>query len=96
MVRYPCEIIFDAAPLGPGELAHPLPKGETPEDGFNMCVRPSLLMRLPEVVYVVIYQLGPVNYGEFASADDAEVLVLPHWELPGRIITPHFVDCLMN
>ena len=27
-VRYPCEIIFDAGPLDPGEFAHLVPKGE--------------------------------------------------------------------
>ena len=26
-VRYPCEIIFDSAPLKPGEFAHPVAQG---------------------------------------------------------------------
>ena len=71
-VRYPCEIVFDAGPLEPGEFAHPVSKGERPEDGFTMFVHPFFLVQLPRVPYLVLYQLVLVNYGEFASADDAE------------------------
>jgi len=71
-VRYPCEIAFDSEPLQPGECAHPVPKGSTPEDGFRLCVHPFFLNRLEQTPLVVLYQLVLVNYGEFASADDAE------------------------
>jgi hypothetical protein len=30
------------------------------------------MTQLPQVPYLVLYQLVLVNYGEFASADDAE------------------------
>jgi len=71
-VRYPCEIVFDAGPLKPGEFAHPLAKGEKAEDGFTMLVHPYFMTELDRVPYLVLYQLVVVNYGEFASADDAE------------------------
>ena len=71
-VRYPCEIVFDAAPLNEGELAHPIAKGERPEDGFTMFVHPIFMTQLPQVPYLVLYQLVLVNYGDFASPDDAE------------------------
>jgi len=71
-VRYPCEIVFDAAALEPGEFAHPEPRGERPEDGFTVCVHPIFLTQLAEVPALVLYQLVLVNYGEFASSDDAE------------------------
>jgi hypothetical protein len=71
-VRYPCEIVFDAAPLGPGEFAHPVPKGDRPEDGFFMHVHPAYLSQRDSAPLLVLYQLVLVNYGEFASADDAE------------------------
>jgi hypothetical protein len=71
-VRYPCEISFDAAPLLPGECAHPVQKGGAPEDGFTMFVHPLFMLELEHVVYLVLYQLVAVNYGEFASADEAE------------------------
>ncbi len=71
-VRYPCEIVFDAAALQPGEFAHPAARGPRPEDGFTMYVHPYFLTQPERVPYLVLYQLVRVNYGEFASADDAE------------------------
>lgn len=71
-VRYPCEIIFDATDLLPGECVHPVQKGDRPEEGFNMCVHPLFLLQLDRVPVLVLYQLVAVNYGEFASADEAE------------------------
>ena len=71
-VRYPCEIVFEAAPLLPGELAHPVPKGPLPEDGFTLCVQPIFMLQLDRIAHVVLYQLVAVNYGQFASSDEAE------------------------
>jgi hypothetical protein len=71
-VRYPCEIVFDSAPLYPGEFAHPVAKGEKPEDGFTLYVHPFFLPHLEQVPGLVLYQLVLVNYGRFASAEDAE------------------------
>jgi hypothetical protein len=71
-VRYPCEIVFDAGPLKPGEFALPVARGERPEDGFAMHVHPIFMTQLECVPGLVLYQLVLVNYGEFASADDAE------------------------
>ena len=71
-VRYPCEIVFDAGLLQPGEMAHPVCNGERPETGFKMYVHPLFMTQLDRVPYLVLYQLVLVNYGEFAGADDAE------------------------
>jgi hypothetical protein len=71
-VRYPCELVFDASALQAGEFAHPIPKGACPEDGFTMFVHPYFMTQLEYVPWLVLYQLVCVNYGEFASADDAE------------------------
>ena len=71
-VRYPCQIVFDAGPLRPGEFAYPAPKGNLPEDGFAIYVHPCLRTQLNRVPGVVLYQLVAVNYGGFASAEDAE------------------------
>jgi hypothetical protein len=72
LVRYPCTVVFDTAGLNAGEMAHPEPLGETPEEGFKIFVHPVLMTRLHDVPAVVLYQLVLVNYGEFASATDAE------------------------
>jgi hypothetical protein len=71
-VRYPVEIAFDDAELLPGEFAQPVQQGERPEDGFTMCVHPVYQTQLDLVPALVLYQLVAVNYGVFASSDDAE------------------------
>jgi hypothetical protein len=71
-VRYPCELHFSDQALLPGEFAHPVAKGERPDAGFIMHVHPLFANRLETVPLLVLYQLVLVNYGGFASADDAE------------------------
>jgi hypothetical protein len=72
-VRYPCEIVFDQRPLEAGELAYSLAKGARPEDGFTVYVHPLFRAKLERVSWLVLYQLVRVNYGAFASSEDAEV-----------------------
>ena len=72
-VRYPCAIVFDAGPLHEGEFAHPAARGECPEEGFIIYVHPYFASQPERIPYLVLYQLVVVNYGEFASADDAEI-----------------------
>src|SRR5207247_10373323 len=71
-VCYPCAIFFVASLFEPGEFAHAIARGQTPEDGFTMYVHPYFAIDLEKVPYLVLYQLVSVNYGEFASPDDAE------------------------
>lgn len=72
VVRYPCEILFDADGLEAGESAHPECRGERPESGFTMYVHPLFMTQLDRVPLLVLYQLVLVNYGEFAGPEDAE------------------------
>lgn len=71
-VRYPCEIAFDATPLQEDECAYPVPKGERPEDGFRLCVHPYFSVDPARVPLLALYQLVSINYGAFASPNDAE------------------------
>ena len=71
-VRYPCTIAFDAAPLQPDEFAYPEPLGARPDAGFRVCVHPRFETELNSVPALVLYQLVAVNYGDFATAEDAE------------------------
>lgn len=71
-VRYPCRVVFDHTPLQAGEFAHAEPQGPLPEDGFTIYVHPAFLTDPARVPALVLYQLVAVNYGEFASAHDAE------------------------
>jgi len=72
LVRYPCEIAFTAEGLREGEFAYPHALGDKPEDGFIIRVHPLYMTELGLVPQLVLYQLVAVNYGEFASTDDAE------------------------
>lgn len=71
-VRYPCRIAFDATPLQPDEFAYPEPLGQRPDAGFRICVHPRFESDLESVAALVLYQLVAVNYGDFATPDDAE------------------------
>jgi hypothetical protein len=71
-VRYLCDIVFDAGPLEAGEFAHPIARGDRPEDGFTMHVHPFFKTQPEQVPLLVLYQLVLVNYGTFAAPEDAE------------------------
>jgi hypothetical protein len=71
-VRYPCELLFNSSFLKAGEFAYPVANGPRPEEGFVMHIHPIFLTQLNSVPALVFYQLVLVNYGEFASPDDAE------------------------
>ena len=72
LVRYPCKIAFDSVPLQAGEFAYPEPLGGRPDAGFRICVHPRFAADLDAVPPLVLYQLVAVNYGDFATAEDAE------------------------
>jgi len=72
VVRYPCEVAFDASALEVGESAFAQARGDAPSDGFTIFVHPHFVDRPQDAICLVLYQLVLVNYGPFASADDAE------------------------
>ena len=72
LVRYPCEVKFTSDGLNEDELAYVHSLGDKPEDGFELRVHPVFMTELPLVPHLVLYQLVAVNYGDFASIDDAE------------------------
>jgi len=72
-VRYPCRVEFRSDGLRPGEFAHAEPCGERPEEGFVIWVHPFFRTSPDDVPWLVLYHLVTVNYGPFASADDAEM-----------------------
>lgn len=81
-VRYPCELVFESSRLNPGEFAYPEARGDRPESGFTLYVHPVYMTQLAMVPYLALYQLVAVNYGEFASADDAETFAAHALGLP--------------
>ena len=71
--RYPVELVYSDAALRDGEFAHPVAKTDNPEDGFTMHVHPFFAVQPAHVPALVLYQLVLVNYGDFASPEDAEI-----------------------
>ena len=71
-VRYPCELVFDGEPLLEGECAFPVPLGATPEEGFRLCIHPFFATSPSRVPLLALYQVVAINYGSFASSEDAE------------------------
>lgn len=69
---FPCQIRFDSGPLLPGEFGHPVPNGSSREQGFIIYLHPSYATQLERVPYLVLHQLVLANYGDWATADDAE------------------------
>ncbi|MFM8469001.1 MAG: hypothetical protein ACKODH_03370 [Limisphaerales bacterium] len=72
LVRYPCTVAFDSVPLQTEEFAYAEPLGDRPDAGFRICVHPRFEHDLDSVPALVLYQLVAVNYGDFATAEDAE------------------------
>lgn len=72
VVRYPCAVVFDPAPLQSGEFAYARCNGATPEEGYTIFVHPIFLTQPEALPCLVLYHLVVVNYGDFAGAEDAE------------------------
>ena len=64
----PCEIRFDAAPLLPGEFGHTIATGQ----GFIIYLHPQFAADKSRLPYLVLHQLVLANYGDVATAEDAE------------------------
>ncbi len=71
-VAVPCRLEFDAGPLLPGEFAHSVRNSGDPNDGFTIYLHPRYAAQRSQVPYLVLHQLARVNFGEAATADDAE------------------------
>ena len=72
VVRYPVELSYGADALEPGEFAFAEPLGEHPSAGFRIWIHPRF-QGDPRVPLLVAYHLVVVNYGDIATAEDAEL-----------------------
>ena len=88
-VRYPVTIVFDSSRIDPGQFAFAdeqyeepeIPEGEDDDYNdyqmvlakYNIVVHESFKDRLELLPALVLYQLVVVNYGDLATANDAEV-----------------------
>ncbi len=73
VVRNSVHVVYDSDSLEPGEFAWMCQAGESPSDGFVCYVHPIYRENKEEVVALIAYHLVVVNYGEIATAEEAEL-----------------------
>ncbi|OQX31037.1 MAG: hypothetical protein B0D96_08300 [Candidatus Sedimenticola endophacoides] len=71
--RYPVEIRFVSEGIEPGMFALTEPASENPDDGYVMNIHPFFEDRPDALPALILYQTVLVNYGDIATANDAEI-----------------------
>ncbi|ODB89137.1 hypothetical protein A3193_10155 [Candidatus Thiodiazotropha endoloripes] len=72
-VRYPVELRFVSEGIDPGMFARTEPVSENPEDGYTIMLHSYFENRHDDLPMLILYQLVLVNYGDLATANDAEI-----------------------
>lgn len=71
--RYPVQIKFTTDGIEPGMFAKTDPVSENPDDGYVMSLHAGLEDQLEALPALILYQSVLVNYGDLATAEDAEL-----------------------
>lgn len=71
--RYPVQIKFTTDGIEPGMFARTDPMSENPDDGYVMSLHARLEDQPEALPALILYQSVLVNYGNLATADDAEI-----------------------
>ncbi len=72
-IRYPVTIEFIADAIEPGLFARTEPVSENPDDGYTITLHPHFEGRPDALPALILYQSVLVNYGDLATATDAEL-----------------------
>lgn len=72
-IRYPVEIRFVSEGISSGMFAHTEPVSENPGDGYVISLHSHFEDRPDVLPALILYQLVLVNYGDLATANDAEL-----------------------
>jgi hypothetical protein len=65
LVRHAVQLIFEVGSMAPHQFAQP----EALEDGFRLCLHPSLKGKEQDIAYAVAYFIPVMNYGSFINDD---------------------------
>lgn len=71
--RYPVQIRFTTDGIEPGMFAKTVPVSENPDDGYVMSIHARLEDQPQVLPALILYQSVLVNYGDLATAHDAEI-----------------------
>ncbi|MET0081309.1 MAG: hypothetical protein ABW119_22880 [Candidatus Thiodiazotropha lotti] len=72
-VRYPVKLRFVSEGIEPGMFARTEPNSENPDDGYTIILHNCFEHRYDDLPMLILYQLVLVNYGDLATANDAEI-----------------------
>ncbi len=72
-VRYPVKLRFVSEGIDPGMFARTEPVSENAEDGYIIMLHDYFENRYDDLPMLILYQLVLVNYGDLATANDAEI-----------------------
>jgi hypothetical protein len=71
--RYPVQLRFSTDNIEPGMFALTEALSENPDDGYVITLHSALEERRDILPALILYQLVLVNYGDLATANDAEL-----------------------
>jgi hypothetical protein len=71
-VRFPTRLVFDSSKIGKGMLAVAEMVSQNSSDGYILFTREYFKTREADLPAVVFYHLVTVNYGDFATYNEAE------------------------
>jgi len=72
-IRYPVTIDFNADAIEPGLFARTEPVSENPDDGYVISLHPHFEGQPDALLALILYQSVLINYGDLATATDAEL-----------------------
>ncbi|MEW8027154.1 MAG: hypothetical protein AB2792_07195 [Candidatus Thiodiazotropha sp.] len=72
-VRYPVQVKFVSEGIEPGMFARTEPVSDNPADGYSILLHSYFENRHDDIPALILYQLVLVNYGDLATANDAEI-----------------------
>lgn len=72
-IRYPVEIQFVSDGIDPGLFAKTEPISENPDDGYVISLHHLFEYQSEVLPALILYQSVLVNYGDLATAEDAEL-----------------------
>lgn len=71
--RYPVQLRFSTDSIEPGMFALTEAISDNPDDGYTISLHSALEGRHDILPALILYQLVLVNYGDLATANDAEL-----------------------
>ncbi len=71
-VRYPTKIVFDSTKIEEGMFGCAEKMTDDATDGYTIYIHKSFMNRWGDVPALVFYHLVTVNYGDFATYNEAE------------------------